>query len=607
MLKQIEISNFVLIPKLEVSFHEGMSILTGETGSGKSIIIDALGLLLGDRASTEIIRDPDKTTVIEGRFLPSIQSTSIRKSLKEIATESGVELGDHPELIVRREFSANGRNRIFINDCLTNLATLKLLQPFLVEIHGQGDQRSLLSTLAQLNLLDSYADCLNLRSEVELEYRRRIAMLQKIGALEQEISVRERIESDLQFQLKELIELNIRSDEEEELKTERELVTNSDRLIQLKSALYNELYEDDESLITKMISIRRNLQSLASVDDRMSGLLETESMVAVGIEEMADVLRSYGSDLDFAPGRLDEIEGRLAALERLKRKHGKTSDELIMFREEIEARLEGLGNLADRLQTLKTELIAVEAHYSELAKTLTAKRKEAAIKFEKSIKSELSQVAMPGAHFKIQIHTFEEVSLSTKKSTAKVNDLPDESAGGTDANSFFTSRGADHITFMFTANDGEELRPLARVASGGELSRVMLALRVICADVKESVGAETLIFDEIDAGIGGRASESVGRRLKALAKNKQVLCITHQAQIARFADHHYVVLKKSQDGRTVSRLVELEWQERVKELGRMIGAEGESTTDAAARWMLESAQSLAKPERKSPRRMQSKT
>ncbi|MGH9900128.1 MAG: DNA repair protein RecN [Pyrinomonadaceae bacterium] len=607
MLKQIEISNFVLIPKLEVSFHEGMSILTGETGSGKSIIIDALGLLLGDRASTEIIRDPDKTTVIEGRFLPSIQSTSIRKSLKEIATESGVELGDHPELIVRREFSANGRNRIFINDCLTNLATLKLLQPFLVEIHGQGDQRSLLSTLAQLNLLDSYADCLNLRSEVELEYRRRIAMLQKIGALEQEISVRERIESDLQFQLKELIELNIRSDEEEELKTERELVTNSDRLMQLKSALYNELYEDDESLITKMISIRRNLQSLASVDDRMSGLLETESMVAVGIEEMADVLRSYGSDLDFAPGRLDEIEGRLAALERLKRKHGKTSDELIMFREEIEARLEGLGNLADRLQTLKTELIAVEAHYSELAKTLTAKRKEAAIKFEKSIKSELSQVAMPGAHFKIQIHTFEEVSLSTKKSTAKVNDLPDESAGGTDANSFFTPRGADHITFMFTANDGEELRPLARVASGGELSRVMLALRVICADVKESVGAETLIFDEIDAGIGGRASESVGRRLKALAKNKQVLCITHQAQIARFADHHYVVLKKSQDGRTVSRLVELEWQERVKELGRMIGAEGESTTDAAARWMLESAQSLAKPEIKSPRRMQSKT
>lgn len=591
MLTHLAISNFVLIPKLELFFHEGMSILTGETGSGKSIIIDALGLLLGDRASAEVIRESDKTTVIEGHFTLRNQLANNRTAisdLKEIVTQNELEIGDYSELILRREFNANGRNRIFINDSLTNLAILKVFQPFLVEIHGQGDQRSLLSRMAQLNLLDSYADCLEIRSQIELAYLRRAAAREELDELKQQIKTRERIESELQFQLKELTELNIRSGEEEELRTERELASSSDRLIQLKSALCNDLYEDDESLITKMVAIRRNLQNLASLDERMASLLEKESVITSEIEDVVEALRSYGFDLDFAPGRLDEIEDRLALIERLKKKYGKPPDELIQLRTEVEVKLEGLRDLTKKCEALKTELIAAETHYQGLAETLTARRKEAASGFEKSIETELSKMAMSGAHFKIQIET-EEMPLSL---VTKGDDSVDDSAA--EANDFFTPHGADQISFLFTANDGEDLRPLVRVASGGELSRLMLALRLICADVKEAVGVGTLIFDEIDAGIGGRASESVGRRLKTLAKNKQVLCITHQAQIARFADHHYVVSKINQDGRTLSQLVELESEERVKELGRMIGAEGESTTDATARWMLESAQSAAK-------------
>lgn len=580
MLKSINISDFAVIRHLYVEFGSGLNLLTGETGSGKSIIVDALGLLLGNRASPEQIRTGEEVALVEGVFeLAEEKAEMVRENLAEI----GVTL-EEDEVLIRREISLRGRNRIFINDQHVTMATLRRLQPLLVEIHGQGEQRSLLSPQSHMDLLDSFAGCLDLRQRVAEEFSLWRSAQGALRQLEEELINRERDTELLQFQLTEIKLVGPRPGEDEELQAERKLLAHAERVMQIGAGAYAELYENDQSVLARLAPIRRQLEELSGIDVRVASTLEMLETGIVSLTEVADALRRYREGIEVNPARLAEVEQRLAVLERLKHKYKTDLRGVIEIQDELSKRLYGLTNLSAREQSLRESLAVARARYSATAKTLTARRKEAAPKLERQVMGDLRHVALEQARFIVQIVTALNDAKVSEES-ASVSEEPSIVA-------FFTPRGADRIEFLLSANPGETPRPLARIASGGELSRLMLTLRT-AASAENPLSAqtsETVVFDEIDIGIGGRVAEAVGRRLKMLSKGRQVLCVTHQAQIARFADHHFVLEKTVQNGRTITVAKELDADERVGELARMIGgAEDAKTTRDAARWLLDNA------------------
>lgn len=577
MLKSLNISDFAVIRRLHVEFGSGLNLLTGETGSGKSIIVDALGLLLGHRASPEQIRTGEEVALVEGIFeLPEGKVERVRENLAEV----GVTL-DEDEVLIRREISLRGRNRIYINDQHVTMATLRGLQPFLVEIHGQGEQRSLLSPQSHMDLLDSFAGCLELRLRVAEEFYGWQSAQRALLQLEQELVNRERDTELLQFQLTEIESVGPRPGEDEELQAERRLLAHAERVGQLGAGAYAELYENDESVLARLANIGRQLEELSQIDTRVASALEMLQTGVVSLTEVADALRRYREGIEVSPGRLAEVEQRLAVLERLKHKYKSDLRGVIEIQDELSRRLSGLTNLSLREQSLRESLAIAQARYTNSAQLLTARRKEAAPKLERRVMADLRHVAMEQARFIVQIKT---AAPDLEAAEAGVKGLEEPLAG-----TFFTPRGADQIEFLLSANPGETPRSLARIASGGELSRLMLTLRTTGMG-ERSTGAQssaTVVFDEIDVGIGGRVAEAVGRRLRMLADDRQVLCVTHQPQIARFADHHFVVEKTVQNGRTITTAKELGADERVGELARMIGgSEDVSTTRDAARWLL---------------------
>ena len=585
MLKYLNISNFAVINRLEVPFHAGLNLLTGETGSGKSIIVDSLSLLMGSRSSALQVRTGERVATVEGVFEVSSEA---RSSVEEILASAGLEAVGEAELLIRREIHANGRSRFFVDDQSVTAATLRALQPFLVAIHGQGEQRSLLSAQSQMDLLDSFGGNLPIRKLVAGAHTLWRTALEELSALEREMMERERASDLLQYELSEIRRVAPKVNEDEELAGERKLLTHAEKLFQLGTGAYAELYERDGSIIDRLSTLRRQLEELSSIDTRMAPFLELLQQSFAGLTETAEALRSYGEGVEFSPERLAQIEERLSELERLKRKYNSDLEGILKVQEELSERLQRLNDLSEREATLRSELSEAEGEYSKLALELSTRRKKAAEALSQRVMKDLNYVAMEQARFYITVRTAKPPQSRIEQASDNVLNNNDE---------FFTQSGADRVEFFLSANPGEEPRSLSRVASGGELSRLMLTLRTISlSQGAEAVTAEgaTVIFDEIDVGIGGRVAEAVGRRLKSLAAARQVLCVTHQPQIARFADHHFVVSKGVENGRTVTSVRELETEERVEELARMIGGgeEGAHTTIEAARWLLESANDL---------------
>lgn len=603
MLKYLNISNFAVIEKLEMRFHPGLNLLTGETGSGKSIIVDSLSLLMGARSSALQVRTGERVATVEGYFEIGGEQ---KAAVEQILAEAGLEIKNGPELLIRREIHANGRNRIFVDDQSVTAATLRLVQPFLVAIHGQGEQRSLLSAQSQMDLLDSFGGNLSLRDRVAEAYTRWRATLNELSSLEREMIDRERAVDLLQYELSEIKQIAPKPNEDEELMAERKLLTHGEKLLQLGTGAYAELYERDGSVIDRLAALRRQLEELSAIDQRVAPLLELLQQSSAGLMEIAEALRNYGEGIEFSPARLADLEERLSALERLKRKYNTDLEGILKVKGQLSERLQRLTDLSDKEEALRAELKSAEELYRKSAEELTERRLKAAETLGSRVMSDLKFVAMEQSRFFVVVRTVparsDEIKVEHNQPNASYNE------------NYFTAHGADSIEFYLSANPGEEPRPLSRIASGGELSRLMLTLRTVSMNHQERSTADSgaVIFDEIDVGIGGRVAEAVGRRLKSLAATRQVLCVTHQPQIARFADHHFVVTKSVEQGRTTTNVRELVGEERVEELARMIGGaeEGAPTTVEAARWLLESASTAntasSEPARKGRRKILSK-
>ncbi|HEX8650356.1 MAG TPA: DNA repair protein RecN [Pyrinomonadaceae bacterium] len=589
MLKSINISNFAVIDRLQVDFQEGLNLLTGETGSGKSIIVDALGLVLGGRSSAAQIRTGERLAVIEGAFevAPEIEGFVL-----EVLATAAIERERGEELNIRREISASGKSRIFINDQMATAAALRALQPYLVEIHGQGEQRSLLSAQSHLRLLDSYSGCASLRGEVGEAFVRWKNASRALEMVERELADRERAEDLLRYQLAEIKGVAPVMGEDEALAAEKIVLTHAEKIMQLGTSAYAELYESDESVLSRLAGIRRRLEELSEIDARILPLKGTLEAGIVSLMDVAEELRGYGEGIEFSPARLAQIENRLADLERLKRKYNASLQGILDIQLELMGKLNRLGDLSEREVTQREALASARSDYIELAERLTACRKKGAPELAERVMADLRHVAMEQARFIVRVETSAAPTFQT--ATARQEGYEEASADPDDQSvrAFFSPHGADRVEFLLSANPGESPRPLGRVASGGELSRLMLTLRTISMSGEEerAQGATTVVFDEIDVGIGGRVAEAVGRRLKALSAKRQVLCVTHQPQIARFARQHYVVDKSIENGRTVTSVKSLDREERVIELARMIGGavDAESTREAA-RWLLEKA------------------
>jgi DNA repair protein RecN (Recombination protein N) len=566
MLHEIYIQNYAVVEKLALEFHSGLNVLSGETGSGKSILVDALGLALGGRASPDMIRTGQERATVTVIF--RLEKHARKRELWTAwFDECGLSGADEDEIILRREIQSGGKSRLLVNDQPVTVAAVRTLARGLVEVHGQGEHADLFARETQLDLLDDFAVVDSLREEVAVLFARRRELEREISALSQNEQDRLRTIDVLQFQAKELEAANLQTGEDASLEDERRILGNLEKIRTAAATAFGELYEEEVSALSRVAAATRALDELRRFDAVFEPYAEPLIETKATLEDIAFFLRDYLGKLEANPHRLEEVEDRLALIDRLKRKYWKTIEEMLEFRRATNESLLNLEHADERREDLQRELGKAAAEYQKTAQKLSARRRDLARSFEKLIRQELAQLGMEKTRFEVH---FENTAA----------------AGGEHAAAQGGSKGVDEIVFLISPNSGEELRPLDKIASGGELSRLMLALKTVAGGARTGEGngarwrlASTFIFDEVDAGIGGRAAESVGQRLKRLARDAQVLCVTHLAQIACFADHHYYVEKFERAGRTVTEVKYLRGEkERAAELARMLS--GSQITDA---------------------------
>jgi DNA repair protein RecN (Recombination protein N) len=556
MIGFLKINNIALIDKLDNEFSPGLNLLTGETGSGKSIIVDSLGVLTGDRVSSDLIKEGQKDAVIEGLFaLPN------DKELLNHLNEAGIEFeqDESVELIIRRELSLSGRNRIFVNNQLVTQAFLKKIGNFLADIHGQGEQRMLFDAATHMEMLDEYAGAANLRKTLAGKYSEWSAARNEIEQLKSDEAQKLQLLDLLKFQVKEIGGANLQHDEETKLDEEKKRLNNAEKLSALTDDSYALLYDNSDSTISTLEKAARRIVELSEFEAKFSEHIEGLNTARALLEELAFGLRDFRGGLEFSPERLEEIENRLAEISRLKRKYGATLADVLAHLKESEERLNNIEMADLRAEELAAKAQKLRGDYLELAVQLHQKRIRSARSFEKEVSENLKAVALEKAVFRVQIDAPEIENLNS---------------GAEDK--AFTSKGFDHMEFYFSANPGESPKPISKVASGGEASRLMLILKTTA---KLSEREKTVVFDEIDAGIGGRVAEAVGLKLKELAKTHQVLCVTHQPQIASLADEHFLVEKSIAGKKTIINLRKLNAEERIEEIARMFA--GEEITETA--------------------------
>jgi DNA repair protein RecN (Recombination protein N) len=541
MLRELIVENYAVIERVRVEFRPGLNLLTGETGSGKSIIVDALGLLFGGRASQEAVRTGAARARISGVF-----AVPAERAFKRLMEGAGIET-EEGELLLEREVSSEGKSRAFAGSRPITAGLLREMAAFLGDIHGQNEQQRLFAPDAQLEMLDTFAGASEAALEAGGIYREWKAASRELEELERGEQEQLRMLDLWEFQRKEIEAVAPKAGEEAALEQERRVLQNSARLEEAATAAYSALYDAPESALAQLRAGARRLEELARIDPRLASVREMLAPAVIAVEEAAYGVRDYLSHLEADPARLEEIEARLAALDRLRRKYGATAEEALAFLEDVKRRIASRETADERKSALENERQRLAAQFENAAASLTALRRQAASRLERKIEAELASLAMERTNFQVVI---EEAPWS--------------------------ECGADAGRFLVSPNIGEEPRPLEKVASGGEISRIALALKTCIAAggaARSSPSPRTLVFDEVDAGIGGRAADTVGRRLKQLAASHQVLCVTHLPQIAAFADCHFSVEKAESGGRTLATVAELKGEARTREIGRMLSGE----------------------------------
>ncbi|HEY7475794.1 MAG TPA: DNA repair protein RecN [Vicinamibacterales bacterium] len=536
MLRFLGVRHLSVIDRLEVEFEAGLNVLTGETGAGKSVIVDAIDLLVGGRASADLVRTGEATATIQAIF----------------------ERHDGREVIVRREVSAQGRSRAFVDDALATTAALRELGATLIDLHGQHEHQTLLDPAEHVVVLDEFAAHADRVANVSGafdQWRAADAALARTRLDDREKRARIDMAS---FQLHEIDQIAPQAGEDETLAGERTVLANADRLSRLSSDAYARLYEGEDAALPALAVVWKRLSDLAALDPRFATYVDQREEIKPRLEDLAFFLRSYSAGLD-APDRLQAVEDRLAALERLKKKYGPSLDAVIDRQRALRDELAELGAGEERTAELEARARDTRASFLGAARDLSAARQTAARSLSRALESDLAELAMPNARLDV-----------------RVAELPSPDA--------WTNRGVDDVELFFSPNPGEDLRPLSAIASGGELSRVMLALRTLA---KHDEPGRTLVFDEVDVGIGGAAADAVGARLQALGRRHQVICITHLAQIAARAGVHFQTAKHVRGGRTLTSLTRLDDSGREGELARMIaGVEVTPRVLASARELL---------------------
>ncbi len=538
MLLELRVENYAVIDHVVVEFAPGLNLLTGETGAGKSILIDALALLLGEKATNEVIRHGADKAVVSAVFEVD------DKRAAQVLEQNGIDSEDG-EIILRREIATGGRGRVFINNQPVTLAVLKQLAPVLASVHAQSESILGFDAAARMKLLDVFGGCDT--EGVAAAFSVWNGIRGRIDELERGEQDKLRLIDLWSFQKKEIENARLQAGEDERLEAEKRVLANAEKIYSAAMTAYDLLYEGDASAASSLRAASRQVEDLARYDSKFQDSLASLEAARIAAEDLGATLRDYAAAINASPERLVEIEDRLATLDRLKRKYGESLGAIIAFGEEVARKLNEIENKDELLRKLRSELAAAAEQYLAGARALSRQRTEAARRLEKLVEQEVNELAMK-ARFHVQVD-------------------------GADDEPSWSSSGFDQVRYLIATNPGEPLKPVEQIASGGEMSRVMLALKATIESRthrRKSETQRTLVFDEIDAGIGGRAAESVGKKLKELAATSQVLCITHLPQIACFADHHYVIEKRAVAGRTRTSLRRLDDRERREELARML-------------------------------------
>ena len=539
MLSQLIITNFAIINHLEIRFKPGLNVLSGETGAGKSIIINAVNLILGGRASADLIRTGADEARVEALFaLP--EGASVKSLIKEFGLPS------EGDLLIKRHISREGRNRIMINGSMATVQMLSRIGAALMSISGQHEHQVLLKPDNHLFLLDDFGSLSAERHRVGALFDRRQVLDEDRQELERGIRERKEKQELARFQREEIEKADPRPGEDGLIEAERKRLLHAEELRQILREVYGIVYEEEGSLVSRLSSCTRKLEKGAEMDEALKSIAKVLGSVKIEIEEAAFELREKKKGISADPQRLEQVEERLQLIRKLKQKYGPTIEEILHFKERLSHLMTDLEVKQERLKEVHTQLRNLENEILDKAALLSHSRKRAARKFEEALRSELALLDMAGTRFEVRFYE-------------------EDGRKGIEA---VREHGMDRVEFMLSPNVGEELKPLSRIASGGELSRIMLALKTILA---RTSSVETIVFDEVDSGIGGGTAAVVGEKLNSLARFHQILCITHLPQIASKGSTHFVVRKKVAQGRTGTVISELDRKERVEEIARLLG------------------------------------
>ena len=548
MLRELHIENLAIIDQVRIGFNAGFNVLTGETGAGKSIILNALNLILGDRVKDDIIRSHEEEGIVEALF-----DCSVNPEIRRLLQEKGIEADD--TIVIKRIISRKDKGKVYINGHLATLQMISQIGEELLNIYGQHQHQVLRKVENHLDILDEFGGLQSLRGEFQEAYKGQRSLARRLQELKDD-KERGEHERDLwTFQLKEIEAARLRPGEEEELRQERHLLKNAQRLMQLAGSSERLLYSEGGSIVEKLGTVERDIDALTALDSAAAPLKEAVSSALVQLEEAAGQLKGYLAKVDLDPNRLEDIESRFDELQRLKRKYkAETVEEIIAYQARIERGLQGTADLDADIALLERQTKEGESKVGEVAARLSQGRLEAAHRLKQEIERELGTLAMERTTFAVQ--------MTPVAGSGDVVEVEGVMVG---------PRGAEEVEFLISPNIGEEPRPLSKIASGGELSRIMLAIKKI---LTKGAHDQTLVFDEVDAGIGGQTAEVVGHTLQDLARYHQILCVTHLPQIAAFGTTHYHVAKREEQGRTITSVERLEEDTVVEELARMLGGTG---------------------------------
>lgn len=549
MLTSLKVQNYALLNEIEITFGPGLTILTGETGSGKSILVGALGLILGGRATADSIRTGAPSATVEGLFewTPELSEPALPAELDFDTTDGS--------LVIRRDITRDGRNRCLVNGHLATVATLKRLGEALVDLHGQHDHQSLLDPKTHIGFLDGPGEISEAKDLVAAAYELFSDRIEALRRLDDDIRVANERRELFQYQLAELNDADVSVGEDAVLERELTILQHAGVLIQTAAETVDTLSQSEHSIIDRVGHIIRSMEDMERIDGSLGEIVGTARSARYQLEDVVAYLQSYRDHIDFDPERLSEIQDRLELLKQFKRKYGSTLEEVCAHRDRIAEEISQIETADNRRDGLQREVEQCRVSLTILARALSKARHQLASLLEQRVMEELAELGMPKTRFQVRLDW-----------------RPDQNGplfiDG--ARYLVDASGMDQVEFMISPNLGEELKPLASIASGGEISRIMLALKVILAQ-SDRIG--TLVFDEIDIGIGGRVAESVGQKLNGLSRSHQVLCITHLHQVACWGDAHLTVAKQALHGRTVTQISQLDSEGRVQEIARMLAGE----------------------------------